>query len=206
VSNRRIVPFAVAGLLWFGLANTAIAEENNNGPVPTVTQTANAVTVSLPGVGTLSFSVDPGTGAVSSLVATADPSGGFTAGTPAISDEGVQVVFTSANGAPEVLSVEVEREDGALRVKAEAENDADDSPTSSTAPTAEVDGEHDGQPNTTPTTEVEHEHTTTTQMTSTTPTSEDGHGSDGGSSDGGGTSDSGQSGSGGDSGSGGGQD
>ena len=217
MSNRRLAPFAVAGMLWFGMANAAIADTSSTGPVPTVTQTANAVTVSLPGVGTLSFSVDATTGAVSDLVATADPAGGFTAGTPALVEEGVQIVFTSATGTPQVLHVEVEEEDGQLKVKAETETDAEATPTSttptSTTPTTDGelgaghDSEHDGQPSATSTTEAEHdqEHTTTTQMTSTTPTSLDG-GSDGASSGDAGNSDAGHSGSGEGSGSGGGQD
>jgi hypothetical protein len=90
---------------------------------PTVTQSPSTFTVDLPGVGSLTFTVDPATGALSNLVATADS--GFTAGTPQLTDEGVQVSFTSASGAPTVLQAQVEREDGTVRVKPEVENDND---------------------------------------------------------------------------------
>jgi hypothetical protein len=86
-----------------------------------VTQTPSTFTVDLPGVGSLTFTVDPATGALSNLVATADS--GFTAGTPQLTDDGVQVSFNNASGAPTVLQAEVEREDGTVKVKPEVENE-----------------------------------------------------------------------------------
>jgi hypothetical protein len=151
----------VAGLLGFAVTAPATTAAASQVP-PTVTQTANDVTVSLPGVGSLMFSVDPSTGAISNMVATADPEGGFTPGPPKVTDEGVQVSFTPANTSPnaptQVLHVEVEREDGTVTVTAEAEADQPED--------AKSDGNSQGEdqqqksapkPSTTVTTEAEHE-------------------------------------------------
>jgi hypothetical protein len=196
VLKVRFAALVAASLLGLGLTAPA-ALAGSTTPPPTVTQSAGTFTVSLPGVGSVVFTVDPATGAISGLVVTADPAGGFAAGTPAVTDEGVQVHFTSANGTVQALNVEVEREDGVVKVTAESEADqpdhedgADIGATTSTTehedetaqePTTEAEHEGEVATTTTPTTEAEHQATT-----STTEAGHDGSGSDGGSSSGGG--------------------
>ena len=118
----RTAPAVAAAVLGLAVGVPAAALADSPGrPAPTVTQSASTFTVDLPGVGSLTFTVDPATGSVSGLVATADS--GFTAGPPTVTDGGVQVSFTDAAGTPTVLQAEVKREDGTVRVKPEAEQD-----------------------------------------------------------------------------------
>lgn len=119
----RTAPAVAAAVLGLAVAAPVAAlADSPASPTPVVTQAASTFTVDLPGVGSLTFTVDPATGSVSGLVATADS--GFTAGTPSVTDEGVQVSFTDASGAPTVLQAEVERENGVVKVKPEAEDGA----------------------------------------------------------------------------------
>jgi hypothetical protein len=187
--RHRLLALGAVTVLALGVAGpAAVADTTPTTPPPTVSQSANTFTVNLPGVGSLSFMVDPATGAVSNLVATADP--GFTAGTAAVTDEGVQVTFTAPDATTQVLKVEVEREDGAIKVTAESDGDqpdGEDQASASATPTTEHDGdvsEHQGA--TTSTTELEHEgetstttanaeHEGETSTTSPTSTTKDGH-------------------------------
>jgi len=202
VLPRRAIPVAVAIL---GLSAAAPAVAHAATAPPTVTQSGNDFTVSLAGIGSVTVSVDPATGAVSNVVATADPTGGFTAGAPSVVDEGVQLTFTPATtGPPQVLQVEVEREDGVVSVKAETgtrgpgdavEPDDGNEPghaaasTSSTS-TTEVEHEGDDDAGRGSVPEVEHD-APTTPGAATPTTTEAEHGSSGssrhdeGSSDGG---------------------
>ena len=88
-------------------------------PTP-ATQTADGWTVTLPGVGVLTFSVDP-TGAVSALVLApaTDPSA------PPASTEGIQISFTSPDGVVHVFAVEVETHNGVVTVKLEDDVEGD---------------------------------------------------------------------------------
>lgn len=127
VLGRRLLLGGSAGVLSLGLIGipaTALADEDGGTQAqPTVTMTAGSFTVTLPGVGTLSFSVAPGTDTLSDLTVTpADPS--ITAGTPVLTDEGVQVRFTTPTGA-QTLEVEVEGDGPVPVVKAEAEGPED---------------------------------------------------------------------------------
>lgn len=127
VLGRKLLLGGSAGVLSLGLIGipaTALADEDGGTQAqPTVTMTAGSFTVTLPGVGTLSFSVAPGTDTLSDLTVTpADPS--ITAGTPVLTDEGVQVRFTTPTGA-ETLEVEVEGDGPVPVVKAEAEGPED---------------------------------------------------------------------------------
>jgi hypothetical protein len=142
--------------------------------------------VTLPGVGSLSFSVDPTTHDLTGLMVTpADPS--IVAGTPVLTDEGVQVLFTSPTGA-ETLEVEVEGDGAVPVVKAEAQgpSDAMDAAGNGTVPTGDEDGNNNGagdnenKPGVTNNEPGENEGTP--PPTSTTTRSEDG--SPGGSDDG----------------------
>lgn len=118
--RTRTVALATSVVLGLAIAapTTALADPSGQ-PAPTVTQNASGFTVDLPGIGSLTFMVDPSTGAVSDVVATADS--GITAGAPKVTDEGVEVSFTDATGKATVLAAEVENKDGAVKVRPEAE-------------------------------------------------------------------------------------
>ena len=87
---------------------------------PVVANVGNDFTITLPGIGTLTFTVDPATGAVSGLLVVPVDGSGFTAGTPVATAEGVAVVFTSAT-ATRVLEVEVHMTDSGPMVTAEVD-------------------------------------------------------------------------------------
>jgi hypothetical protein len=84
---------------------------------PTVTQSSGMFTVTAPGVGSLSFGIDPTTGAVTGLTVTPAAGTGFTAGPPMQIEEGFEVLFTGASGS-QLLRVKVDRDDGATEVRA----------------------------------------------------------------------------------------
>jgi hypothetical protein len=122
VFRSRTAALAVSAILGLAVAApVAASADSSSQPAPTVSQSASAFTVNLPGVGSLTFVVDAATGAVSQVVATADPGSAFAAGTPKVTDEGVEVVFTDASGTATVLQAEVESEEGTVTVKPEAE-------------------------------------------------------------------------------------
>ena len=165
--RSRIAVMASAVLLGIGVTAPAFAD-GSSGPTPVVSQSAGGVfTVDLPGVGSLTFTVDPTTGAVSGVVATA--ASGFSAGAPTVSAEGVQVSFTGGSGAVTLLQAEIDHEDGTVTVKPEAETEQPDAETADTAgpngtTTSSTEAEHeDTRPSsptngpTTTTTEAEHE-------------------------------------------------
>jgi hypothetical protein len=125
--GRKLLIGGSAGVLSLGLIGIPAASfaDDDGGATaqPTVTMTAGSFTVTLPGVGTLSFSVAPGTETLNNLTVTpADPS--ITAGMPVLTDEGVQVRFTTPTGI-ETVEVEVEGDGPVPVVKAEAEGPED---------------------------------------------------------------------------------
>jgi uncharacterized membrane protein YgcG len=105
-------------------APTAALADTSAHPAPTVTQNGSTFTVDLPGVGSLTFIVEPATGTLSQVVVAADS--GFGARTPKITDEGVEVSFTDASGTPTVLQAEVDSEDGMVTVKPEADTEGEE--------------------------------------------------------------------------------
>jgi hypothetical protein len=119
--GSRFAALSAAAVLGLGLAGSlagaGAAQADTPVASPTVIQSNGTFTVALPGVGTLSFSVDA-SGALSKLVAS--PAAGLSASQLATTGEGVEVSF-SGGGTARVLAVEVDREDGAVQVKAEAD-------------------------------------------------------------------------------------
>jgi len=116
------VSIGIAAVVSLWLVAPA-AWASDDGAPPAVTQSGNAFTVDLPGVGSLVFTVDPATGAISNVVVTPAATGGFTVGTPTVSDEGVEVSFTGAGGNSQVLAVQVDHQDGTVTVKPESDKD-----------------------------------------------------------------------------------
>ena len=208
---RTALVWASGAALSLGVIGVPIAAsaEDSGTPTATVTQTAGVFTVTLPGIGTVSFGVDPTTQTLTGLTVTpSDPS--VTAGTPVLTEEGVQVRFDTSAG-PEFLEVEVEQEGAMPRVTAEValpedaehgdqagdnegghDGAGDGGPDNTTA--SRDDGQH--PTGTTPTTSgagednatTEHEDTTTTTTVPSSSTE------DGGTSDNGSTAVSGDSG------------
>jgi VCBS repeat-containing protein len=170
VLRSRIAAAATVAVvvLGFGLAAPAFADGSTTTSTtsttstteapPVVTNAGGSFTVSLPGVGSLTFTVDPATGAVSNVVATADPTGTFTAGTPTTTDEGVQVTFTGKDGTVKVLQAHVDAETGepvtvTAKAKTKKPCPTTTSSTSTTTPatgttptTAEADESNDCDP------------------------------------------------------------
>src|SRR5258708_2809414 len=132
MSLRRIAFLGSAATLCLGLvavpasiawADSSAAPSAPAAPPASPTVVANpsgTFTVTLPGVGSLSFAVDPATGAPMNLIVAPIPGSNFTAGTPRITDEGVKVVFTSAT-TNEVLDVDIEPSASGPVVTAEAD-------------------------------------------------------------------------------------
>jgi uncharacterized membrane protein YgcG len=116
---RSVLVWASGAALSLGLVSlpAAATAEDNGSSTATVTQSAGVFTVTLPGVGMVSFGVDPTTHALTGLTVTpSDPS--VTAGAPVVTEEGVQVRFDTASGT-EFLEVEVEQEGAVPQVTAE---------------------------------------------------------------------------------------
>ena len=123
---RKLIFAGSATALGLGLTGIPVAAFADDSPSiaspvqPTVTQSAGTFTVTLPGVGSLSFGVDPTSGALTALTVTPAPGSGFTAGTPVTTEEGVQVLFTGASGS-QLLEVTVDQDEAVTEVRAEAE-------------------------------------------------------------------------------------
>lgn len=148
--SRFAALFVALGLGLFVTAPAAFADSATTvasaSSDPVVTPGANgSYTVNVPGVGTLTFTVDPATGQVSGVTALVAPeaSATTTAGTPTVTSEGVSVAFTdSSSGLVTTVSAEVDMEDGVPVVTAETETDEVDAENDQ----ADVnETEHEGQ-------------------------------------------------------------
>ncbi len=124
---RKLIFAGSATALGLGLAGipaVAVADDppSKASPTrPTVTHSAGTFTVTLPGVGSLSFGVDPTSGALTALTVTPTPGSGFVAGAPMPIEEGFQVLFTGTSGS-QLLEVKVDRDEDVTEVKAEVES------------------------------------------------------------------------------------
>jgi hypothetical protein len=135
MSLRRITFIGSAALLGFGLAGApavlagadtpppAGAPATTDPNAPVVTSAAGTFTVTLPGLGTLSFGVDATSGALTGITVSPVDGSGFTIGAPVTTLEGITLVFTSPT-ATKVLQVEVHM--GANGPVVSAEVDATD--------------------------------------------------------------------------------
>jgi hypothetical protein len=123
--SRRTAAILFGGCLAFGGVAASAGSAFAVDTPPTTAAPANAApapfTLTIPGVGTLSLTVDPATGVVSDVLVT--PVDGMTAGTPEITAEGVKIVFTAANGTVHVLEAEVKRGDGGLHIESEVDTE-----------------------------------------------------------------------------------
>jgi hypothetical protein len=139
MSRRRLAIISSAAVLGLGLAIAPVAMAAADSPppasttstteaaAPVVTSAGGTFTVTLPGVGSLSFGVDPTTGVLTGLTVAPVDGSGFTAGTPVLTEEGVSITFTSGMGAT-VLQVEIHPSSTGPVVTAEvnaAENEGD---------------------------------------------------------------------------------
>lgn len=124
---RKLIFAGSATALGLGLAGipaVALADDppSTASPTrPTVTQSAGTFTVTLPGVGSLSFGVDPASGALTALTVTPTPGSDFVAAAPMPIEEGFQVLFTGTSGS-QLLEVKVDRDENVTEVKAEVES------------------------------------------------------------------------------------
>lgn len=126
--SRRTAAVMFGGCLAFGgvvaTAGTAFAVDTppaTVAPANPVPSTAAPYTVTIPGVGTLSLTLDPTTGAVSDVLVT--PVDGLTAGTPTISTDGVKIVLTAKDGTVHVLEAQVEHSEHGVRIETEVDTE-----------------------------------------------------------------------------------
>jgi len=136
MSRKRLAIISSASFLGLGLSLAPVAMAAADTPppasatpspaaaAPVVTSAGGTFTVTLPGVGSLSFGVDPTTGGLTALTVAPVDGSGFTAGTPVLTEEGVTIAFTSDAGGT-VLQVEIHPSSTGPVVTAET-NAADD--------------------------------------------------------------------------------
>jgi hypothetical protein len=123
---RKFIFAGSATALGLGLAVIPAAAFADDSPSmapasrPTVTQSAGTFTVTLPGVGSLSFGIDPSSGALTALTVTPAQGSGFVAGAPMTTEEGFQVLFSGTAGS-QLLEVKVDQDEAVTEVKAEVE-------------------------------------------------------------------------------------
>jgi uncharacterized membrane protein YgcG len=120
-----------------GVASTAFATSddaprttpNTSASTPTSTPAQNpetrtttaggSVTLNVAGVGTVTFTVDPTTAAISDVVVT--PIDGVSTGAPVATPDGVRIQVTAADGTVRVLQIKAHHEDAGLEVQTELE-------------------------------------------------------------------------------------
>jgi len=83
------------------------------------TTTGGPMTLNVAGVGTVTFSVDPTTAAISDVVVT--PIDGVSTGAPVATPDGVRIQVTTADGTVRVLKIKARHEDAGLEVETEVE-------------------------------------------------------------------------------------
>jgi uncharacterized membrane protein YgcG len=110
---------AVGGSVAAAIAPSATASPSGSAESETtLPATGGPVTLTIAGVGTVTFTVDA-TGAISNLVVT--PVDGVTVGTPVVTDEGVQVQLTGPGGVMRVLEISAKHDDDGIEVETEVE-------------------------------------------------------------------------------------
>jgi hypothetical protein len=122
--SRRTAAIVFGGCLTFGGVAATVGPAFAVDTPPTTTTPSSApapYTVTIPGVGTISLTLDPVTGAVSDVLVT--PADGLTAGTPQVSTEGVKVVLTAKDGTVHVLEAQVEHDEHGVRVEVEVDTE-----------------------------------------------------------------------------------
>jgi uncharacterized membrane protein YgcG len=138
-----------------GVAMTAAGAAAATDPTPpptenTVPADGGPVTVNVPGVGTVSFTIDPATGAITDVVVS--PIDGVTAGEPVVTAEGVRIQVTLADGTVSVLEIEASRDDQGFEIETEIET-GDDGPEAggdNSGTGRDDSGEHGTSPNSGP--------------------------------------------------------
>ena len=156
IGRRLVAAFFGATLALGGVAATAVSASAQTAPAPpteTPAPPANcdpvASMVTLPGVGTVSFVVDPCTGAISEVVVA--PVDGVTVGDPVMTSEGVKIQITAADGTVSVLEIEAEIDDSGFKVETEIETGDDLGESGNSGGNDGTDsGEHGTSPNTGP--------------------------------------------------------
>jgi hypothetical protein len=132
IGRRLVTAFFGVTLALGGVAATAVsASADTDPPTETPAPPANcdpvAFTVTVPGVGTVSFMADPCTGAISEVVVTpgVDLPPGSEIGDPVVTSEGVKILITAADGTIQVLEIEAEINDSGIKIETEIETDDD---------------------------------------------------------------------------------
>ena len=129
---NRAAAISLAALLSVGGATTAlvsIAGADATDPSTTTTTEAPAPAVTdfsstLAGLGDISLTFDPITHEISNIVVT--PLDGITAALPVAVHNGIQLVFTMADGTVKTIVVEVEGDHGTVTIEVEDPESEDD--------------------------------------------------------------------------------
>ena len=145
---KRVTVLVATGALAAGgaavAAHAALASDDGTQPAASTPAAApQTITRTIPGVGTVIFTVDPSTGAITNVVVT--PLTAVTAGTPVVQDGKILIPVTLANGTGTTLRVKVNIEDGRVQVEAELENEPENEAEQPEPPTTEP-AQHDDAP------------------------------------------------------------
>jgi hypothetical protein len=122
--RTKVAALAMGASLGIGLmAVPAVASTDStetHTPMPAAGGTAD---ITLPGIGTLTVTIDE-TGAIVDALLATDP--GVTAGTPVVTSEGVRIPVTLAEGTEQTVEVSGELEHGVPTIETEVEGPEDD--------------------------------------------------------------------------------
>ncbi len=129
--RQRLIAIAAGSALAAGgtavAAHAALAGENGDNQPPASTSPAPAtpqlVTHDIPGVGTVMFTIDPATGAITNVMVT--PLTGVTVGLPVVGDGSLTIPVTLADGTQQTVKLKVDDENGAVKVETEVEHGAE---------------------------------------------------------------------------------
>lgn len=129
--RQRLMAIAAGSALAAGgtavAAHSALAGDNGDTRPPTAASPAPAtpqqVTRAIPGVGTVMFTVDPATGAITNVIVT--PLAGVTTGTPVVANGSITIPVTLANGTQQTLKLKIDDENGVVKVETEVEHAAE---------------------------------------------------------------------------------
>jgi hypothetical protein len=122
--RTKVAALAMGASLGIGVMAVPAAASSGSTeihtPMPAAGGTAD---ITLPGIGTLTVTIDA-TGAIVDALLATDP--GVTAGTPVVTPEGVRIPVTLADGTEQTVEISGELEDGVPTIESEVEGPDDD--------------------------------------------------------------------------------
>jgi hypothetical protein len=123
--RTKVAALAMGASLGIGVMAVPAAASSGSSEIHTPMPAAGGTTdITLPGIGTLTVTIDT-TGAIVDALLAPDP--GVDAGTPVVTPEGVQIPVTLADGTKQTVEVSGELEDGVPTIESEVESEDDES-------------------------------------------------------------------------------